>query len=105
MLSTVIVSGIRRPSSRRRLGPVASDSSASQLQPLTQKIPRASHLTGGRGAAAASGAAPRAPPLLIHAAKHVDSPRARPVPAKAASAADLLALAGTPGPPLHPSAR
>ena len=105
MLSTVIVSGIRRPSRRRRLGPVASDSSASQLQPLTQKIPRASHLTGGRSAASASGVPPSAPAILIQAMTQVDSAGVRPVSARAASAPDLLALTITTGPPLQPIAR
>src|SRR5882762_255405 len=105
MLSTVIVSVIRRRSRRRRLGPVASDSSASQLQPLTQKIPRASHLTGGRSAASASGVPPSAPAILIQATTHVDSAGVRPVSASAASAPDLLALTTTRGPLLQPIVR
>src|SRR4029453_17943491 len=105
MLSTVIVSGIRRPVRRWRLGFVASDASPSQLQPLAQKIPRASHLTGGRRAASASGVPPSAPAMLTQATTHADSAGVRPVSASAASAPDLLALTMTSGPLPQPSAR
>src|SRR2546428_13528704 len=103
MLSTVIVSGIRRPSRRRRLGPVASDSSPSHLQPLTQKIPRASHLAGGRSAASASGVPPSAPAVLIQATTQRDSAPAKPAGARPASAPDFLALPTTMGPLLQPN--
>src|SRR6266446_40545 len=91
-LTTVIASGNRAPSRRRRLGSVAIEASPAQFQPLIQQIVRAIHEAGGRKAASASGVPCSAPTILTQAATPVVSSgvssRDR---ANAASAPDLLA--------------
>src|SRR2546427_5833926 len=66
-LTTVIASGNRAPSRRRRLGSVAIEASPAQFQPLIQQIVRAIHEAGGRKAASASGVPCSAPTILTQA--------------------------------------
>src|SRR5262245_5414564 len=105
-LTTAIESGIVAPSSRLRLGPVASEVRPSQLHPPNHRTRPVNHDAGARKARSASGEPPSAPTMLIQAATGAPSSgESTRVRANATSAPDLLALTRITRLPSRPAIR